>query len=444
MTTDLAPRIVIPYYDSASEQEENLIGALLKDPAQLELVSSIVQPCDFYIQSLGWAYSAMLALRERGLGIDSVTLGDELERHAKLSDFGIHARTGRNALAYIRSEFKGDDPRSYANKVLGYAAKRRMMEEFNNGATWAQNGREPDQIRNDMIKRLTNIKVPNAKANQHTLTFEEALSQNYDEVNNGNVSFVPTGFLDIDRALGGGLYAPDFMIDAGRPGTGKTALMLGKGMNAAKKKKRVVIFSLEMSNMQIIYRYAQMETGIPFDTLRGRTMSAQQKELYNEFIEDFEKLPIHLNDLPAISVNVMRQTLYEIIANHGAIDLVIVDYLQLMGVDAGAKFGNRQEEVSSISRGLKAICKEFTVPVLAGAQLSRAMEQRAEKKPILSDLRESGSLEQDADIVCFLHPDAMKSGNTDFIIAKHRNGPVGTFPLTFRLALAKFENGARY
>ncbi len=439
MTTPL----VLPYFDLAREQEENLIGALLKDPTQLELVSSITQPCDFYIQTLGWAYGAMLALRERGLGIDSVTVGDELERHDKMKDFVIGSFSGRAALADLRTNFKGDHPKSYANKVLGYAAKRRMMEEFNNGATWAQNGREPDEIRNDMIRRLTDIKVPNAKANQHTQTFQEALSQNYDEVNNGNISFVPTGFLDVDRALGGGLYAPDLMIDAGRPGTGKTAFMLSIAMSASKKGKRVVLFSLEMSNMQIIYRAASMETGIPFDTMRGRTMNAQQKDLYNEFIENFEKLPIHLNDLPAISISAMRQTLYEIIANHGVIDLVIVDYLQLQGVDTGTKFGNRQEEVSSISRGLKAMCKEFNVPILAGAQLSRAVEKREEKKPILSDLRESGSLEQDADIVAFIHPDTIKQGNTEFIIAKHRNGPVGTFPLFFDKARTLFRNGAR-
>lgn len=436
--------ILVPYYDAAQEQEENLIGALLKDPSQLELVSSIVQPSDFYIQTLGWAYGAMLSLRERGLNIDSVTLGDELERHGKMQEFSRGQLRGRLALSDLRTNFKGDQPRSYANKVLGYSAKRQMMQEFSTGATWAQNGREPDEIRNDMIKRLTNIKVPNAKANQHTLTFQEALSRNYDEVNNGNVHFVPTEFIDIDRALGGGLYAPDLMIVAGRPGTGKTALMLSVAMNAAKQGKRVVLFSLEMSNMQIVYRICSAETGIPFDVMRGRKMNDTQKNLYNEFIESFEKLTIHMNDLPAISINVMRQTLYEIIANHGTIDLMIVDYLQLQGVDAGSKFGNRQEEVSSISRGLKMICKEFDIPILAGAQLSRAIEKREEKKPILSDLRESGSLEQDADIVAFIHPDDIKIGNTDFIIAKHRNGPVGTFPLYFDKARTRFMNGTKY
>lgn len=424
----------------AQQQEENLIGSLLKDPSQIEMVNSIVAPEDFYNHALGWAYGAMLDLHKRGLGIDTVTLGDELQRHNKMNDFVIGSRAGWLALQDIRANFKGDHPKSYANKVLGYAAKRQMIQEMSIGTTWMANGREPEEIRNDMIRRLTAIKVPNAKANKHTQTFKEALSQNWDEVNNGNVSYVPTGFLDLDRALDNGLYAPDLMIIAGRPGTGKTSLMLSVAMNAAKSGKRVVMFSLEMSNSQIIMRAASMETGIPFGVMRSRKMDDAQKQKYNQFIEDFEKLPIHLNDLPAISVNTMRQTLYEIIAVYGQIDLVIVDYLQLQGVDG--KFDNRQGEVSSISRGLKSMAKELDVPVLAGAQLSRAIEQRAEKKPVLSDLRESGSLEQDADNVAFIYvaDEYSTTGQTDIIIAKHRNGAVGTISLKFLKARTQFVN----
>jgi len=426
-------------FELARTQEENLIGALLKDPSQLELVGAIVQPPDFYNHVLGWTYGAMLALRERGMGIDSVTVGDELERHGKMSDFEINGQCGRLALTDLRTNFKGDHPKSYALKVLGYAAKRNMIQEFNQGATWAVNGREAAEIRDDVIRRLTDIKVPNAHINKHTQTFKESLSQNYDEVNNGNVDIVPTKFYDIDRALDGGLYAPDFMILAGRPGQGKTSLLLSVAMNAAKNKKRVVVFTLEMSNSQITMRAISMETGIPFGAMRGRKMTDEQKRLYNQAIEDFESLPLHLCDLAAISIDAMRQNLSEIQAIHGKIDLVIVDYIQLMGVVG--KYGNRQEEVSSISRGLKATGKDFNVPVLAAAQLSRAVEQRAEKKPILSDLRESGSLEQDSDIVAFLHvPDEMQPEKQSLIFAKNRHGAVGAFDLIFRKSITKFEN----
>jgi replicative DNA helicase len=426
-------------FELAREQEENFIGAILKNPDRIDSCSAIVQPEDFYTQVLGWSWRAILSLRERGLGVDSVTLGDELERHGKMEDFGIGGRSGRAAISDLRSNFKGEYPESYAVKILGYAAKRRMIEEFNTGASWAVNGREAEEIRSDMMTRLSSIKVPNFKSDKHTQTFKEALSQNYDEVSNGNVSFVPTGMKDIDKMLDGGLYAPDFMIVAGRPGRGKTSLLLTVGMNAAQQGKHGAMFSLEMANTQIVMRAASMETGIPFGAMRSRKMTAGQWDKYNGFVEKFESLPLHLNDMPAITINVMRQTLVKIAALHGPVDFVLVDYIQLQGVDG--EFGTRQEEVSSIARGLKGTCKEFNIPILAAAQLSRAIEQRADKKPVLSDLRESGSLEQEADIVAFLHQaDEYDNSKMELIFAKHRNGAVGTVDLLFRSSQTKFED----
>ncbi len=432
-----------PNLDLAREQEENLIGALLKHPEQIDSVGSILSPDDFYMTTLGWAFGAMLSLRQHGLNIDSVTLGDELERSGKMPDFGIGGLRGRIALTDLRTNFKGDNPESYASKVLSYSAKRKLVEEAGTLAYWSLNGREAADIQSDMIQRISDIKVPNAKADKHTQTFAEALSVNYDEVNNGNVQFVPTGFYDLDLVLSKGLYAPDFMIIAGRPGKGKTSLLLSIAMNAAKMGKRVVMFSLEMSNSQVVMRSVSMEKGIPFGAMRSRTMTDQQKRDYNNFVETFETLPLHLNDLSAISVNTMRQTVNKIKGIHGKIDLIMVDYIQLAGIDG--EYGNREAEVSSISRGLKMMAKEFDVPVLAAAQLSRALEKRSEKKPILSDLRESGSLEQDSDIVGFIHvEDEIKNPfAVDLIIAKHRNGGVGSVPLTFRAASTKFESRAR-
>lgn len=423
----------------AREQEENLIGALLKSPDKLVMVSEILQPDDFQNNALGWAYDAMLSLQERGLHVDSVTVGDELELHGKMQEFIIGGKVGRIALGDLRTNFKGDHPESYAVKILNYAAKRRMMQEFSLGANWALNGREASEIRDDMIRRLTDVRVPNALIDKHTQTFREALSQNYDEVNNGNVAFVPTGFIDLDRTLDGGLYAPDFMILAGRPGRGKTSLLLSIALNAAKAGKRIAIFSLEMSNQQVIMRMISMETGIPFGAMRGRKLTSAQKDQYNQALECLEDYPIHLNDMPAITPNQIRYKLRQLEAVHGKMDLVIVDYLQLQGADIDSY--SREQEVSSVSRGLKAIAKEFSAPVLAAAQLNRAVENRAEKKPQLSDLRESGAIEQDSDIVAFLHtPDESCPSVVDVIIAKHRNGSVGKISLQFQAARTKFEN----
>lgn len=426
----------------AREQEENLIGSLLKHPDHVTNVSEIIKPEDIYTHSLKIAVTAMFDLHASGLKIDSVTLGDELEKRGVIKDFVVRGHCGRLALQYLRTEYKGDHPESYANKILGYSAKRTMLREFNTGAAWAFNGRNAEDIRDDMIRRLTNIRVPNALIDKHTQTFPEALSQNYDEVNNGNVHFVPTGFIDLDRTLDGGLYAPDFMVLAGRPGRGKTSLLLSIALNAAQAGKRVAIFSLEMSNNQVIMRMISMETGIPFGAMRARKLADHQWPVYINAIEQLDGLPIHLNDMPAITPNQIRYKLRQIGAVHGRIDLVIVDYLQLQGSDTESR--SREQEVSSVSRGLKAITKEFDAPVLAAAQLSRAIENRAEKKPQLSDLRESGAIEQDSDIVAFLHtPDESCPSIVDVILAKHRNGPVGKISLQFQATRTKFADLSR-
>lgn len=427
----------------AQEQEESLIGALLKQPDKIELVNAIIDPESFHNHALGWAFGSMIDLHARGLKIDTVTLGDELERTSRMQDFVIGSKAGRMALNHLREQFRYDNPESYAAKILDYAAKRTLLEAAGKMAYYANNGRNSSDIRDDMIKTLTDIKVPNAKLNKHTQTFKEALSQAWDEANNGTTNFTPTGFIDLDHKLDGGLYAPDFMILAGRPGRGKTSLLLSIAKHAAELKKRTILFSLEMSNMQVVMRTISMQTGIPFGAMRRGRMDPEQWTKYNQAVEEFEILPLHLNDMPAIKINEMRQVLRRIEAVDGKIDLVIVDYLQLQSGEGD--FGTREQEVGSISRGLKSIAKEFDIPVLAAAQLNRAIESRAERKPVLSDLRESGSLEQDTDIVAFIHqPDETNVNKIELIIAKHRNGPPGAVPLTFRPELTKFENAARY
>lgn len=427
--------------DLAHDQEEAVIGALLKQPEKIGLVRAIISTNDFSIQRFGWAYESMLDLHERGLHIDAVTLGDELERHDKMQEFG-----GRLALSVLRENNRWDNPESYAVKILDYAAKRRLLEEAGMMATWSNNGRDASAIRDDMMKRLAEIKVPNFQANQHTQTMKEALSQNWDTVNNGNPNGVKTGFIDLDNLLDDGLYPPDFMIIAGRPGDGKTSLLLSVAKNAAESGKQVAVFSLEMSNEQVVMRIISMETGIPFGAMRRGRMKKEQWDLYNSAVEKYENLPLYLNDLPAITVSQMRKVLMELQALYGKMDLIIVDYLQLQGSDND--HNTREQEVSEVSRGLKGIAKEFNAPVLAAAQLSREVEKRSEKRPVLSDLRESGSIENDADIVAFIYrpekyeKDAVKQNVAEIIFAKHRNGAVGSIELIFRSALTRFENAA--
>jgi replicative DNA helicase len=243
-----------------------------------------------------------------------------------------------------------------------------------------------------------------------------------------------------------GLQSSDFIIVAGRPGMGKTAFMLSAAKNAAQiHKKHVAVFSLEMSNEQLVQRLISQETGIDSQRLRTGKLKEDEWPLFTHAIEVLSDTRIFLDDTPALTPLQLRTKCRRLHLEFG-LDLVVVDYMQLMS--SGARVENRVKEVSYISRNLKVLARELNVPVLAAAQLSRAVEQRADKEPQLSDLRESGSLEQDSDIVMFIHrpemyeKDTLKQNIAQIKIAKHRNGPVGMVELVFRNTLAKFENAA--
>jgi replicative DNA helicase len=246
---------------------------------------------------------------------------------------------------------------------------------------------------------------------------------------------IPSGFVDLDR-LTGGMQRSDMIIIAARPGMGKTSLMLNIALNAARRfHQRVAIFSLEMSNEQIVQRLVSQETGI--DSQRLRLVEASSA---------LSSANLYMDDTPSISPLQLRTKARRLHAEHG-LDLVIVDYLQLMTGDTRSE--NRVQELAYISRTLKGLARELNVPVLAASQLSRAVEQRHDKRPILSDLRESGSLEQDADVVMFIYRDDMydqtseRKNVAEIILAKHRNGPTGSIELYFRSHLTQFVNAAR-
>src|SRR4030066_1762051 len=256
---------------------------------------------------------------------------------------------------------------------------------------------------------------------------------------------VPTGFIDLDRLLGG-LQSSDFLIIAGRPGTGKTSFMLSVAKNAALiHKKHIAIFSMEMSNDQLAQRLIAQETGIDSHHLRTGKLTDDEWALFAQAIEVLNDTHIFLDDTPGLTPIQLRTKCRRLHMEYN-LDLILVDYLQLMS--SGVRSENREQEVSYISRNMKILARELNVPVLAAAQLSRAIEQRADKEPQLSDLRESGSLEQDADVVMFLHRPELYNKETiqqhlaQIKIAKHRNGPVGTIELVFRENLTRFENAA--
>lgn len=424
------------------ENEASLIGSILKNSAGLEYLADIICPEDFDWQPYGWAWEAMLNLKGRGLSVDAVTVGDELERKDLLKDFQVDGGNlwkDRNALSFLRDQ---GDPRSvltYAHNVKDYSAKKKLDHLCKDGSYWAENGRSAVDIMMDITKRMSEIKTFDGGAFKRTQTLAEAASEAYDHTDRASrslIPFVPTGYIDLDRLLGGGMMAPDLLIIAGRPGSGKTAFLGSVARNVALKKKRVAIFSLEMQNKQLAMRLIAQECGVSYDKQKSGGLEGEEWARYTNAVERMADFPIVLNDLPAIRISQARQELRRM----GQIDIALFDYIQLGGVDG--KYDRRDQEIGEISGGLKSIAKEFQIPVLAAAQLSRAVEQRTSKRPILSDLRESGSLEQDADVVMFIHRDDYKKNTTNILVEKQRNGPIGDVTLMYRSELTRFENAS--
>jgi replicative DNA helicase len=427
------------------EAEEAVVGAVFINPEVYYDIAQFLTADDFYIHRHKWIWEAFNSLHEGRVPIDLLTVTNELERRGQLSEIGGPAYL-TSLVNQVPSSLNAE---SYGHIVEGYSIRRKMINAANQIASIAYNEKSSvDDVMNEAEKAVFNVSERRLK---HELTpIKDILSDYYDRIDDlakrdEEIVGVPTGFIDLDKMLTG-LQPSDLLIIAGRPGQGKTGFLLSIAKNAGlTHKKHVAIFSLEMSNEQVVQRLIAQETGIDSQRLRTGKLQEQEWPLFTHAIEVFGDTHIYLDDTPAITPLQLRTKCRRLHMEYG-LDLVIVDYLQLMGGDT--RTDNRVQEVSHISRSLKVLARELNVPVLAAAQLSRAVEQRSDKKPVLSDLRESGSLEQDADIVMFIYrpdqyeKDTVKQNVAEIIIAKHRNGPVGSVELVFRGALAKFENAA--
>lgn len=436
---------MIDQKEHSRENEVGLLGAVMRDGTVYAQAREIVTFDAFGWQPYGWVWSAFEQLYLNGMGIDIITVGDELERDGKIDEFRMADNAGINgrmALSKIRENGHPKNLLSYAENVMDYAAKRQILQFLNKGASWAMNGRRAKDIIADMNTEFSKVTIYGAE-DEFTVPISVAVSEAYDWTDlasQGKVVGVPTGLIDLDKILGS-MIAGNVYIVAGRPGQGKTGLLLTIAKHAAQRnKKRVGIFSLEMSRQQVAQRLIAQEGEIDLQRIIQGKLLETEWPLFTHAVEVVSDLPIVINDLSSININQIRQTARKIKAN-GGLDLIVVDYIQLTGGDGG-KYQNRELEVSTVSRGLKYLARELNVPILAAAQLSRAIEQRASKVPILSDLRESGSLEQDAYAVIFINiPEVEDKQNiVQLIVAKHRNGQVGTAELIIRKSFVKFEN----
>jgi replicative DNA helicase len=449
MTDFLPPEdsstIAAPVVPHSREAEEAVIGAILINPEVYYDVAPFLQSDDFYIHRNRWIYETFNRLHERRIPIDFITVSEELEQNGQLAEVG-----GPAYLTMLVSNVPTSlHAEAYGRLVEATSIRRKMLEAANQIARLAyQEGTSVESVLDDAEKAV--FGVSERRLTRDLQTIQQALSEYYDRIErlfgrDEEVHGVPTGFIDLDRLLMG-MQPSDFLIVAGRPGSGKTSFLLSAAKFAAQvHKKHVAIFSLEMSNEQLVQRLLAQETGIDSQRLRTGKLSENEWPVLTHAIEVLSDTRVFLDDTPALTPLQLRTKSRRLHLEH-RLDLILVDYLQLMS--SGTRSENRVQEVSYISRNLKVLARELNVPVLSAAQLSRAVEQRTDKEPQLSDLRESGSLEQDSDVVLFIHrpeqyeKDTLKKNIAQVKIAKHRNGPVGTIELIFRSNLAKFENAA--
>ena len=434
------PTRILPYN---IEAEEAVLGATLIDPEAITKIAPFLRPEDFYREKHRWIYEALLNLHERDEPADELTIADELERMGRLSDVGGIAAIHELALKVPTALHI----EHYGRIVERNAVLRRLIEAAENIARLAYENSEDDIA--EIIDRAESLLFA---VSQHRLTgamipIQQILGEFYEQVEKLFIERhpvgLPTGFTDLDRLLGG--FQPgDLIILAARPSMGKTAFSLSITENVAlQQNARVAFFSLEMSADQLVQRLVSSQTGINAQKLRVGPITEEDLQRVSMAVDTLRNTRIFIDETPAISPIELRTKARRVASEHG-LDLIVVDYLQLMrGV---GRTENRVQEISQISRSLKALARELRVPVLALSQLSRQVESRHDKRPMLSDLRESGSIEQDADVVMFIYRDEVYNKETDkpniaeIIVAKHRNGPTGVVELRFVRENAKFSN----
>lgn len=426
------------------EAERMLLGSLLLNPdAMLELTG--LKAADFYIERNGWIYAAMLSLTAKRMPLDFTMLASELEAAKRLEDAG--------GPAYLTSLIT-DTPTAiyaghYAGLVLDASSRRRQIAAASKIVALAYDTATPlASVRADAQRLMLEATGDTTGNGPHSIAelVPAAIEDIFHKIENPNQAMgLPTGFRMLDGVLNG-LQRTDLIILAGRPGMGKSSLGVTFAHYAAKRHgARVAIFSLEMSEAQLAMRLLSMETGLAGGHLKSGRLNEDEQAVLMLAAQSLSELPIMIDDTPGLSVADLRAKAHRLHAEHG-LDLIVVDYLQLMAGGTGRKGENREQEIAYISRSLKALAKELNVPVIALCQLNRAVEGRADKRPLLADLRESGGIENDADVVLLLYrddyynKDSEQQNVAEVIIAKHRNGATGTVGLYFRKELTQFRD----
>jgi replicative DNA helicase len=426
------------------DAEESVLGAMMLSPGAIGAVSEILDAGDFYRESHAKVYRAALALYARGEPVDAITLVDELEQRGELEGAGGRSRVHELAALVPASANAGH----YARIVREMATLRGLIRA---GSDISQLGWERVGEPADLVDRAEQIvfDLSQSRVSTEFSHIETLLKESFERITalyeaGEEITGVPSGFRDVDR-LTSGFQPGNLVIVAARPSMGKSAFGLCIGANIAiRYQVPVALFTLEMSKAEVTQRLMCSEAKVESQRLRSGKLAPDDWPRLTAACDKLAKAPIYVDDTGSITMMEIRSKARRLKSKEPTLGLIIVDYLQLM--TSGASVENRVQEVSQISRNLKILARDLDVPILAMSQLSRAVEQRHDKRPILSDLRESGSIEQDADLVAFIYrdeyynDDSPDQGLAEVILAKHRNGPTGIEKLSFLKRYAKFAD----
>ena len=426
------------------DAEESVLGAMMLSPGAIGAVSEVLDAGDFYRESHSKIYRAALALYARGEPVDAITLVDELEQRGELEDVGGRSRVHELAALVPASANAGH----YARIVREMATLRGLIRAGSEISTlgWERVGEPADLV--DRAEQIV-FDLSQSRVSTEFSHIEALLKESFERITalyeaGEEITGVPSGFRDVDR-LTSGFQPGNLVIVAARPSMGKSAFGLCIAANIAiRHQVPVALFTLEMSKAEVTQRLMCSEAKVESQRLRSGKLAPDDWPRLTAACDKLAKAPIYVDDTGSITMMEIRSKARRLKSKEPTLGLIIVDYLQLM--TSGASVENRVQEVSQISRNLKILARDLDVPILAMSQLSRAVEQRHDKRPILSDLRESGSIEQDADLVAFIYrdeyynDDSPDQGLAEVLLAKHRNGPTGTEKLSFLKRYAKFAD----
>lgn len=425
------------------EAEQSVIGSMIMDREAIVVASELITGEDFYNKQYGIIYETMVEMNEEGSAVDLVTLQNRLRE----KDVPPEVSSLEFVRDLITAVPTSANIKYYANIVAEKATLRRLIRLNEEIANTCYVGKESlEYILEDTEKRV--FQLVQKRNTGDYVPIRQVVMNAMDKIetsakNKGSVTGIPTGFTDLDYRTAG-MQPSDLVLIAARPSMGKTAFVLNIAQQVAFKQNRsVAIFSLEMSKEQLVNRMFSLESSVDAQKLRTGQLSDQEWERLIESAGVIGKSRLIIDDTPGISISELRSKCRKFKLEHD-LSMIIIDYLQLMS--GSGRSDSRQQEISDISRSLKSVARELSVPVLALSQLSRAVEQRPDHRPMLSDLRESGAIEQDADVVMFIYRDDYynhdtdKKGVSEIIIAKQRNGPIGTIELAWLPEYTKFAN----